>query len=707
MNIGKSSKRGKYKNVFAEMAISATKQIEFWFAAVLVYLEIAFHIIRFDGTKNVGYKIIFGMLVGVIVGYLVGLLPSKAQKIATYILTFFFGVYFIAQIVYSGVFNTFLSISGTFEVQDQALDFTDVVFKELKEEFFYVLIMLVPGILFSVILRKWVSFRRHALKGYLVKLAGVFVVFLFVLFILQFGKKEMYSAYSMYKKYESVDMSVEKLGVIETFYLDTKAGIKNAAGAEADEAEFIAVDTKPSGTTGKTTEKADNKTTEEGGGETGTDEQGEVTTEEQVTWDTSPNVFNLDFDALAEKESNKNIKSLHQYVASATPTNKNKYTGMFEGYNVIWITAEGFDGYVIDKDRTPTLYKLSTEGFNFKNFYNPLWYGSTLGGEYANLVGLAPANGGYLSMKKAGKNKNDMYLTISQQLKRKGYTCKGFHNNDYKYYGRNVSHPNLGLEWIGKGSGYEPELSKYNNALWPQSDLYMEQQTFSQYSSEEHFYTYYLTVSGHVLYNFSGNAMSIRHKDLVQNLNYSETTKAYIACQQELELMLTQLIVDLNNAGIADKTLIVLAADHVPYDNKEVVDELAGRTLGDEMEWYKNTAIIWSASMTEPVVVDKVCMSLDLLPTVSNLLGLEYDSRMLAGQDIMSDSEGLVMFNSRSWITDRCSYNVKTKEVKSFGEPVSDEYVSQIKSIVSNKFNMSKSICDNDYYKYVHKAIGN
>ena len=63
--------------------------------------------------------------------------------------------------------------------------------------------------------------------------------------------------------------------------------------------------------------------------------------------------------------------------------------------------------------------------------------------------------------------------------------------------------------------------------------------------------------------------------------------------------------------------------------------------------------------MEEPVVVDKPCCQVDILPTVSNLLGLEYDSRMLDGSDILSDSEGLVVFTSRCWMTDRGFYNLE------------------------------------------------
>ena len=46
-----------------------------------------------------------------------------------------------------------------------------------------------------------------------------------------------------------------------------------------------------------------------------------------------------------------------------------------------------------------------------------------------------------------------------------------------------------------------------------------------------------------------------------------------------------------------------------------------------------------------------------------NLLGFEYDSRLYAGKDIFSENEGLVIFNDRSFVTDRVVYKRKEKEI--------------------------------------------
>ena len=112
--------------------------------------------------------------------------------------------------------------------------------------------------------------------------------------------------------------------------------------------------------------------------------------------------MDIDFEELARNEDNQAIRTLHNYFASVKPTNKNEYTGMFEGYNLILITAEGFSPYAVHKEVTPTLYKLVNEGFVFNNFYTALWQTSTSDGEFVALTGLIPV--GTRSMYKVRNN---------------------------------------------------------------------------------------------------------------------------------------------------------------------------------------------------------------------------------------------------------------------------------------------------------------
>ena len=120
----------------------------------------------------------------------------------------------------------------------------------------------------------------------------------------------------------------------------------------------------------------------------------------------------------------------------------------------------------------------------------------------------------------------------------------------------------------------------------------------------------------------------------------------------------------------------------------------------------QNDLIIWSASMKEPIEIDKYCYAVDILPTVSNLLGLEYDSRLLIGQDILSDSEQLVCFPDRSFISGKCIYNASNGSITPLtDEEITQEYVDAMSGVVYNKFTVSEMILDTNYYQYIEENV--
>jgi len=133
--------------------------------------------------------------------------------------------------------------------------------------------------------------------------------------------------------------------------------------------------------------------------------------------------------------------------------------------------------------------------------------------------------------------------------------------------------------------------------------------------------------------------------------------------------------------------------------NLAEISELAGKEIKKDFELERGIFLLWSKGM-EPVVIDKPCSSLDIIPTLSNLMGLEYDSRLLMGRDILSDSDPLVIFTDRSFITDKVAYNAKTdKAISLTGEEIDDSYIQEIFEKVKLKFKYSAMILDTNYYK--------
>ena len=672
------------------------------FTVLILYYELLFHGMNFSlDDGNIAAIIAFVVVVGGVFSVLTGFFPPVINKILATLFTLFTGVIFIAQYVYHSVFNNYLSVIGTIKFGNQAVDNADTVISNIKAQIVDVILLAVPVLIMIVCIWTFMAFDRRRWWVNLIGAAGTALVYATTLFVMWAVASDVYSPYNLYKEYTSVDLSVEKLGVMESFVVDVREGIagKSSAQSRINFASGGEVDIDSLASTESTTMQE--ITTE-------TVDVAEATTEEVVI-DTSPNVLDLDFDAINDLAGNDAVSSLSEYFANIPPTNKNEYTGMFEGYNVIWITAEGFSGYALDSGLFPTLSKLADEGFVFENYYQPLWYGSTLGGEYANLMGSPTKNGSYLSMCRAADNENGMLFSMANTLKRLGYSCYGFHDNDYTYYDRNITHPALGYEWIASGNGLEYQTDENGQDMWPQSDLVMMEETFDKYTETQPFHLYYLTVSGHVPYGYgAANAMADKNKAVVSDLNYVlDTTKAYLASQYEMEKMLEYMMKRLEKKGLLDNTVIVLAGDHVPYDNMDVVDELAGENFGNSLEAYRSRLVIWSASMEKPVRVDKVCSSIDILPTMLNLMGVDYDSRLIIGRDILSDSTGLVLFPDRSFITDAFEYNAVTDTLTSHtGAEVSDDSFIAMQLYVADKFTAADNITESGYYTYVARYLG-
>ena len=328
------------------------------------------------------------------------------------------------------------------------------------------------------------------------------------------------------------------------------------------------------------------------------------------------------------------------------------------------------------------------------NFYTPLWGVSTSDGEYVTTTGLIPKPGVWSYSESSD---NDMPFGFGNQFQKLGYRTLAYHDYLYTYYDRNLSHPNMGYEYYGIGNGLELEQ------VQPPSDREMMEQIVPQFVNEDQFMVYILTVSGHLNYTREENAQADRHYDEVADLPYSEPVKCYLASQLELELAMESLMDQLAAAGKLDDTVIVLSADHYPYGlTDEEYSELFGHPVDPVFEIYENSLILWSADLEEPVHVDKYCSSLDVMPTLANLFGLEYDSRLMAGRDILSDEPGLVIFSNYSFLTDQGAYDSTTDAFTMFdGSEPDPDYVAERVAEVQNRVAYSASILDWDYYRVV------
>lgn len=421
----------------------------------------------------------------------------------------------------------------------------------------------------------------------------------------------------------------------------------------------------------------------------------EAPTEPPVVY--GENVLDIDFAKLAQEEPNSTIANLHSYVAAQTPSMENEFTGLFEGKNLILISAEAFTGVFIDSELTPALYRMTTEGIHFTEYYQPVWGCGTTGGEFTNVVGMMP-NGGSCMMEAVDQ---DLFLTMGNQLQELGYSSAAYHNNDYTFYSRHETHELLGYDiYMGYGNGIEEGVSKQ----WPESDEEMFRFTIPQHLDNAPFSLYYMTVSGHSNYGQGSNAMSRKHYDKVADLPYYEEVKCYIAANLDLEAAMAYLIETLEEKGIADDTVVVIASDHYPYGlDYGSITNLFGADASNRFVRDRNQLIIWSGCLEDmDLVVDTPVYSLDILPTLSNLFGVEYDSRLLPGRDVFSEAEPLVFWTDYSWKTGKGTYDSTTHVfTPNEGVEVAEGYVDSISAQVRNIITYSRAVQANDYFDYI------
>ncbi len=629
---------------------------------LIIYLEIAYKalVLKNVFSLNTLTILLFSIPFILFATILSSLFNTKINKVISVLNSIFITFIFASQYIYYAFYDSIFSIysikAGTGQVFGE---FFSAISKMIIDNIWGLLVIILPCILFIIFKSKIFDFTRKKVM-FITEIILLIVFFVITKLTVHFNTNGMYSLNRIYNESHAPMITINKVGLLSMEVLDLK---RYLFGFE----EKLVVDNIHE-------EKPDIKP--------------------EKTY----NILDIDFDQLESNEVNETIKTLHQYFKGITPTEQNEYTGIFKGKNLIYITAEGLDTIAIDKDITPTLYKMVNSGFIFKNYYQPLFTVSTSDGEYMYLNSLIPKEGVW-SFYRSSNIK--MPFSLGTEFNKLGYDAvNAYHDHTYTYYNRDESHPNLGFNiYKGCGNGLETLM---NCKRWPESDVEMIDATINDYIDKDKFMIYYMTVSGHLNYTFSGNSMSYKNKDVVKDLPYSDNVKAYIAANVELDRALEKLLGYLTEKGKLDDTVIVVSPDHYPYGLKTYeLNEVSKTDRSDKFEMFHTSLILYNNAMKENKVVEKYVSSIDVLPTVYNLFGVNYDSRLLMGTDALSESEGLVMLSDRSWINENGSYNSMTGKFTSFKEGLPEDYVSKINAKVYGKFTTSSLLLYEKNGKYL------
>ena len=635
-----------------------------------VYVELCLHLSVYHSlNKQIIYPILFALQGGVLFSLLTSYLPRILRQIVGVLLVMVQVLFAEVQLVYQCIFGNFMPISQVSMGENVIANFDSQLFYAIFKNLPRILLLMLPLLILilCLALRKVPALKqRLRWKQAQATCAMLLVLVLMTAGLLFVGRNKPFSVYKTLSNVNtSTDSSYKKVGMLATTVQELHYMI---AGGE-DEVTYFTPSSLETGTAQQT-----------------------------YTGNSYNVVEDIDFSKLSGSTDNAVLKATDEYLARIAPSRKSNYTGLLKDYNLITICAESFAPWFISEELTPALYKMTHTGIIFKNYYGS-FQSVTTNGEYTMCMGLYPD----MSRTKTDSSfnvagTNYLPFCLGNALNDMGYVSYGYHDYIGDFYNRNITHANMGYNFKAADSGLNVKID------WPSSDLEMVEASIDDYiNSPTPFHAYYMTFSGHYQYNWD-NAMSAKNRAAVESLPYSEAVKAYIACNLELEYALQYLMQRLEDAGIADKTCIVLTNDHYPYGlTEEEYNELAGQTLDTKFEKYRNSFICYVPGLPQNIVVDDYCSTADILPTLLNLFGVEYDSRLLAGTDVLSSGVHVAILSNRSFLTKSFRYDAETETVipANEGIVISDELLQAYRQYVDNKFNLSSNIVNSDYYAHV------
>lgn len=639
-----------------------------------------------------------------------GIANEKIARITLPIIQMLPPIYYIAQTIYFRNFGSLFSISMAGMGNDAVGNFGWAVLDAVEGAIFIFVLILIPvfvSIFFAIKnVLKLTSYKWW--MHFVTILMSVALWLMGVLCVRAFGNDRLSPYYLLTNSTATTDSAAKKLGVVTTAIVESGTyyfGIGSSESEfvyeeEEDDFEEIAA----ASTSNQIAVEIPKDVAEAAGIEA----KEEV---ERLPWIND----SLDLKAVAEQSNNKENKGVAEFVEKRGPSTTNEYTGMFEGYNLIYICAESFWSYACNEKVTPTLYKMANNGIVLNNYYNS-FYNTTTNGEFAFCTSLWP------DVSRNSKNGTDVgsFAQSSTKYMPQGlgdlFTANGvpayaFHNYYGKYYRRILSWPNLGYKCRFTGD------KMWFTSNWPSSDYELMQQTVDDYINDDQFHAYYMTFSGHGPYtakNYMFNKNIGAVTSIIGEDSMNLMARGFLAGELELDKAMEYLLDRLEEAGKLDNTVIVLTGDHYPYYlDSESRNSLVGFDMDENFDIYHSTCIVYNAGIKEPIQIDDYCCNVDIAPTMLNMFNIPFDSRLMMGRDIFSqEAHKRATLYNMSFVSDLVSYNYETGTAKwtakgnELTQEQKDKYINSQLNAIENEYNASCKIIHNNFFFDSYKLSG-
>ena len=386
----------------------------------------------------------------------------------------------------------------------------------------------------------------------------------------------------------------------------------------------------------------------------------------------------------------------------------NTYTNIFRNKNFIMITAESLDTYAINETLTPNLYYLKTNYAYFNNYYSPLYYRSTADTEFLVQTSIYPDKNVTLSMEHYLEN--DFPNTLPKLFEQRGYSTFSFHNYTDYFYPRSQFHREtlgydlyMGSEELGMLDN-PPEGAIINNHIW-QSDLEMMETAVPYFIEEDYFFVNMLTVSGHFRYTDAHEIAQKHEAEVTQyeidnGIDLPDEVFWYLAANIELDLAIGHLLEELESHNRMDDTVIVIFGDHYAYgiDRDTIWEYDDIKEDNDDMDIHNVPMILVSNSYMFDEPIDNYISSIDMMPTMANLFGLNLDYKQVFGSDALGNQEHIVRFADMSFVSENFSYDSLSEVYEIKDEIVTPEYLVTLNHQMINDYMYNILVLEYDYF---------
>lgn len=423
------------------------------------------------------------------------------------------------------------------------------------------------------------------------------------------------------------------------------------------------------------------------------------------------------------------MKTFNEYYqnTSDVQTETNKYTGIFEGKNIITIHAESMQAFAMGlkfngEEVTPNLNKLASKSLNFTNFYSQVSVGTSSDSEFTLNTSLMPTNNGTAFVSYFDRT----YVSIPKLLKEKGYYTFAMHANNGSYWNRNVMHASLGYDKLYSKADYKIDdiigLGLSDKSFFKQSIEYIKKIN----AKGKPYYGTMIMLSNHTPFadtdKYGEFPVDIKEevineetkeKEIVTH-TYMEGTKMgdYFKSLHYADAALGEFLEALETSGLMENTVVVLYGDHdarLPKSDFEKLynyDITTDDIYEDDDERYKEIDsyqyellrkvpfMIYSKETEKKLHknIDTAMGMYNVMPTLGNMFNF-YNKYQL-GKDIFScGDDNIVVFPNGNWLTNKVYYNAQKSEYLSLKETIiPEEYIQENDKKTTDILSVSNSL---------------